>query len=145
MTDRDRLRILADQGDPIAIGQLYREAKRRGEAVVCASTDGQTLTVPPLSSGSAGSLCVDLWRESGGRMLHVLCSAYYPTVTVTVSTEAWAAHLQQRVDHLMTSLGLDTAQADDLTMLAMLATGIPRAEGESDAEYRARLVRHYAG
>lgn len=49
MTDHDRLRILANQGDPIAIGELYREAKRRGEAVVCASTDSQSLTAPPAS------------------------------------------------------------------------------------------------
>lgn len=47
MTDRDRLRILADQGDPIAIGQLYREAKRRGESVVCVSPARQDLTAPP--------------------------------------------------------------------------------------------------
>lgn len=47
MTDRDRLRILADQGDPIAIGQLYREAKRRGEVVVCVSPERQDLTAPP--------------------------------------------------------------------------------------------------
>ena len=49
MTDRDRLRILADQGDPIAIGQMYREAKRRGDAVVCVSPARQDLTAPPAS------------------------------------------------------------------------------------------------
>lgn len=248
----DRLYILADQGDPIAIGELYRAAKRRGDAVVCVSPARQYLTVPPLSGGwgwvevhvaawaeqigceldvqrfreeltpqvlrfaegsawrevtsyvilrrstvsrppldevlgcdltalayengerdvrleamldtrglppfagaaawdSIEPACGDwfaYWEGCGGRMMHVLCSACdlapYPTVTVTVDAEAWAAQVRGRIDSLMERFGLDTAQADDLTMLAVLATGIPRAEGESDAEYRARIIRHWA-
>lgn len=84
MTDRDRLRILADQGDPIAIGQLYREAKRRGEAVVCVSQVRQDLPAPPPPADEWAWLLPHVvgWAEQMGCRLDML---------------EWAAHLSREI------------------------------------------------
>lgn len=155
MTDHDRLRILANQGDPIAIGQMYREAKRRGEAVVCVSParqecDGGHYPVPLVGpDGEATGYMLWVTREAASpcapawdMQLRRSCDTDEPHPSLTTRIHRLmdmfgvSAHLAaDLIDlvHYADAAAAESATGEQLDALAGIV-GLERWPGESDAD-----------